>query len=355
MTADPARVWLKSWPARHAPNGPGSGRAPTRLVTAPSSTSTRGTQCLLILPRSAIPSPPAARTWRDPAVAHALRAARDNPRIAPEVAAQLPWALRTVTAGSPSSLGLFAAAGYAGPGATGLLGLLGHRTRSQAFAAELVVAAASSIGHGAPTQTSVRPWILTAGTAGSISGSANSDSNRCGTRWRCSSVGATSRWCSTSTSSTTTGTGPTGPLTSAHRPTPTRPRRRSATSAPRTSDEPTSWAASSMSTWLHDLGGWIVGTTSTPAIWTGHSWRHLFSAWSTVGADVLPGSQVVPATWISDGRATLSRGASPLAVPSGRSGSRRAGRRAPRRPRPARRSSRKGSRGMMPACPRESV
>jgi hypothetical protein len=184
MTADPARVWLKSWPARHAPNGPGSGRAPTRLVTAPSSTSTRGTQCLLILPRSAIPSPPAARAWRDPAVAHALRAARDNPRIAPEVAAQLPWALRTVTAGSPSSLGLFAAAGYAGPGATGLLGLLGHRTRSQAFAAELVVAAASSIGHGAPTQTSVRPWILTAGTAGSISGSANSDSNRCGTRWR---------------------------------------------------------------------------------------------------------------------------------------------------------------------------
>ena len=81
------------------------------------------------------------RTWRDPAVAHALRSARDNPRITPEVAALLPWALTTVTAGSPSSFGLFAAAGYAGPGATGLLGLLGHRTRSEAFAAELVVAA----------------------------------------------------------------------------------------------------------------------------------------------------------------------------------------------------------------------
>lgn len=81
------------------------------------------------------------RTWQDPAVAHALRAARDNPRITPEVASLLPWALTTVTAGSPSSFGLFAAAGYAGPGATGLLGLLGHRTRSHAFAAELVVAA----------------------------------------------------------------------------------------------------------------------------------------------------------------------------------------------------------------------
>jgi hypothetical protein len=40
-----------------------------------------------------------------------------------------------------------------------------------------------------------------------------------------------------------------------------RPRLRSATSAARISDEPTSWAASSMSTaWLHDLGGSIVGT-----------------------------------------------------------------------------------------------
>jgi hypothetical protein len=81
------------------------------------------------------------RTWRDPAVAHALRVARDNPRITPEVAALLPWSLTAVTAASPSSFGLFAAAGYAGPGATGLLGLLGHRTRAQAFAAELVVAA----------------------------------------------------------------------------------------------------------------------------------------------------------------------------------------------------------------------
>ena len=81
------------------------------------------------------------RTWRDPAVAYALRTARDNPGITPEVAALLPWALCTVTTGSPSSFGLFAAAGYAGPGATGLLGLLGHGTRSPAFAAELVVAA----------------------------------------------------------------------------------------------------------------------------------------------------------------------------------------------------------------------
>lgn len=81
------------------------------------------------------------RTWQDPAVSYALRAARDNLRITPQVMALLPWALTTVTAASPSGFGLFAAAGYAGPGATGLLGLLGHRTRSQAFAAELVVAA----------------------------------------------------------------------------------------------------------------------------------------------------------------------------------------------------------------------
>jgi hypothetical protein len=51
------------------------------------------------------------------------------------------------------------------------------------------------------------------------------------------------------------------PQPSEHRPTPKRPRLRSATPAARTCDEPTSWAASSMSTaWLHDRGGWIVGT-----------------------------------------------------------------------------------------------
>lgn len=81
------------------------------------------------------------RSWADPGVSWALRAAHANPAMSAEVRALLPWALTTVTARSPSALGLFARAGYAGPGATGLLDNLGHRHRADALAAELVVAA----------------------------------------------------------------------------------------------------------------------------------------------------------------------------------------------------------------------
>ena len=73
-----------------------------------------------------------------PAVADALRLPRDNPRITPEVAALLPWALTTITAASPSTFGLFAAPGDTGPGAAGLLGVTGHQNCSQASAAELL-------------------------------------------------------------------------------------------------------------------------------------------------------------------------------------------------------------------------
>ncbi|MGN6696271.1 MAG: hypothetical protein ACTHN0_18990 [Aquihabitans sp.] len=77
-------------------------------------------------------------SWDDPLVANVLRLAADNAAIGDEVRGLLPWAL---TAVDSSSLGLVAPAQYSGPGATGLTGNLGHRTRGEAFAAELVVAA----------------------------------------------------------------------------------------------------------------------------------------------------------------------------------------------------------------------
>ncbi len=77
-------------------------------------------------------------SWDDPLVGTVLRLARDNAAISPTVKSLLPWAL---TAVDGSSLGLVGPAGYSGPGATGLTGNLGHHTRGEAFAAELIVAA----------------------------------------------------------------------------------------------------------------------------------------------------------------------------------------------------------------------
>lgn len=77
-------------------------------------------------------------SWNDPLVRTVLRLAEDNATIRPSVKALLPWAITTVDG---SSLGLVGPAGYSGPGATGLTGNLGHRTRGEAFAAELIVAA----------------------------------------------------------------------------------------------------------------------------------------------------------------------------------------------------------------------
>lgn len=77
-------------------------------------------------------------SWEDPLVGTVLRLARGNAAISPTVKSLLPWAL---TAVDGSSLGLVGPAGYSGPGATGLTGNLGHRTRGEAFAAELIVAA----------------------------------------------------------------------------------------------------------------------------------------------------------------------------------------------------------------------
>jgi hypothetical protein len=81
------------------------------------------------------------RTWDDPHVAMTLALAHDNTDIGPEARALLPWALTTVSAQTPSALGLVGQAAYSGPGATSLVGNLGHRRRGAAFAAELIVAA----------------------------------------------------------------------------------------------------------------------------------------------------------------------------------------------------------------------
>ena len=79
-------------------------------------------------------------TWADPLIAMALRAA-DNAAIGEQTLALLPWALTTVMDVTPDAMGLFGAARYSGPGPTGLVHNLGHSTRGESFAAELVVAA----------------------------------------------------------------------------------------------------------------------------------------------------------------------------------------------------------------------
>ncbi|MHB8449085.1 MAG: DNA/RNA non-specific endonuclease [Mycobacteriales bacterium] len=79
------------------------------------------------------------RTWDDPMVAFHLPGVASG--LSPASRDLLPWALTTLSAYSPSALGLYGPAQYSGPGANGLLGNLSHHTRGEAFAAELVVAA----------------------------------------------------------------------------------------------------------------------------------------------------------------------------------------------------------------------
>lgn len=81
------------------------------------------------------------RTWDDPLIQWSLAGAADNPFIGEATKELLPWALVTVASATPDALGLFGPARYSGPGPTGLLSNLGHRTRGDAIAAELVVAA----------------------------------------------------------------------------------------------------------------------------------------------------------------------------------------------------------------------
>jgi hypothetical protein len=82
------------------------------------------------------------QTWDDPLVASVLSPARENPNVDESQRALLPWALTTLSAANPSSLGLVGPASYSGPGATALVGNLLHSSRAGAFAAELITAAA---------------------------------------------------------------------------------------------------------------------------------------------------------------------------------------------------------------------
>ena len=77
-----------------------------------------------------------------PLVADLLGAARRNPTITDAQRELLPWALATVSAHSIGALGLLGRAAYSGPGATALVGNLGHSGHGPAFACELVTAAA---------------------------------------------------------------------------------------------------------------------------------------------------------------------------------------------------------------------
>ncbi len=90
-----------------------------------------------------VSSPYAAgtRTWGDRLIDWSLSAAANNPTITQATKDLLPWALVTVASITPDVLGLHGAARYSGPGPTGLLANLGHRTRGNAIAAELIVAA----------------------------------------------------------------------------------------------------------------------------------------------------------------------------------------------------------------------
>jgi len=90
-----------------------------------------------------VSSPYAAgtRTWGDRLIDWSLSAAANNPTITQATKDLLPWALVTVASTTPDVLGLHGAARYSGPGPTGLLANLGHRTRGDAIAAELIVAA----------------------------------------------------------------------------------------------------------------------------------------------------------------------------------------------------------------------
>jgi hypothetical protein len=82
------------------------------------------------------------RTWDDRLVAIALGpAARTNPDIPDDDRSLLRWAMATTSAQTPDGLGVVGRASYSGPGATSLVGNLGHSRRGYVVAAELITAA----------------------------------------------------------------------------------------------------------------------------------------------------------------------------------------------------------------------
>ena len=81
------------------------------------------------------------RTGDDPIIAMLVKEAMANASIRSEIKALIPWALTTVAATTPDAIGVYGPARYSGPGPNSLLGNLAHRTRGDAFAAELIVAA----------------------------------------------------------------------------------------------------------------------------------------------------------------------------------------------------------------------
>jgi hypothetical protein len=95
------------------------------------------------------------RTGNDPIIAALIRDAMANASIRPATTALIPWALTTVAATTPDALGLYGPARYSGPGPTSLIGNLAHRTRGDAFAAELIVAACLAQAHWPDTAGSM--------------------------------------------------------------------------------------------------------------------------------------------------------------------------------------------------------
>lgn len=136
MTSDPADKPVSEQsgfrelrPGRHAPT---EGRYTHSGPTGP-----------VHVTASAVGNPYAGglRTWNDPLIQWSLAAAESNPVVGEGTKELLPWALVTIASVAPDALGLFGPAKYSGPGPTGLLSNLGHRTRGDALAAELIVAA----------------------------------------------------------------------------------------------------------------------------------------------------------------------------------------------------------------------
>lgn len=80
--------------------------------------------------------------WGDPLVDGVLGAARVSKVLSESTIEVLPWALGIVVACTPDALGLVGPSAYSGPRATSLVGTLTHSSRAEAYAAELIVAAA---------------------------------------------------------------------------------------------------------------------------------------------------------------------------------------------------------------------
>jgi hypothetical protein len=80
--------------------------------------------------------------WGAAVLKQFLEPAMENPSISQDYVDLLARAVRMVAVASVDSLGIFGAAGYSGPRASSLRDTLRHPTRGDAFAAELIVAAA---------------------------------------------------------------------------------------------------------------------------------------------------------------------------------------------------------------------